>query len=328
MTVNETVKYIMKKAVQLLLSLIVLSLIVFFVSRLAPGDPLRAYYGESVERMSQQQLQAAEERLGLSDPLIVQYVRWAAAALQGDFGISYQYKQPVTQVIAQVFGNTAVLTLLSFAVIFAAGLLLSIFCVRHEGKLADRVICRLGVAAGSIPEFFIALMLIMIFSVGLSWLTQSGAASIGRTGAVDRLIHLILPVSAIVISHLWYCAYLMRNKLSDEVSKEYVLMCKVKGLSERQIIYRHCLKNIMPSVISIMAIFLPHLLGGAYVVELVFSYPGIGKLGVESAQYHDYNMLMLVCLITGAVVITANMAAQVINEKLAPDMKDERGRIL
>ena len=328
MTVNETVKYIMKKAVQLLLSLIVLSLIVFFVSRLAPGDPLRAYYGESVERMSQQQLQVAEERLGLSDPLIVQYVRWAAAALQGDFGISYQYKQPVTQVIAQVFGNTAVLTLLSFAVIFAAGLLLSIFCVRHEGKLADRVICRLGVAAGSIPEFFIALMLIMIFSVGLSWLPQSGAASIGRTGAVDRLIHLILPVSAIVISHLWYCAYLMRNKLSDEVSKEYVLMCKVKGLSERQIIYRHCLKNIMPSVISIMAIFLPHLLGGAYVVELVFSYPGIGKLGVESAQYHDYNMLMLVCLITGAVVITANMAAQVINEKLAPDMKDERGRIL
>ena len=131
-----------------------------------------------------------------------------------------------------------------------------------------------------------------------------------------------------MISHLWYCAYLMRNKLSDEVSKEYVLMCKVKGLSERQIIYRHCLKNIMPSVISIMAIFLPHLLGGAYVVELVFSYPGIGKLGVESAQYHDYNMLMLVCLITGAVVITANMAAQVINEKLAPDMKDERGRIL
>lgn len=86
MTVNETVKYIMKKAVQLLLSLIVLSLIVFFVSRLAPGDPLRAYYGESVERMSQQQLQAAEERLGLSDPLIVQYVRWAAAALQGISG--------------------------------------------------------------------------------------------------------------------------------------------------------------------------------------------------------------------------------------------------
>ncbi len=105
-------------------------------------------------------------------------------------------------------------------------------------------------------------------------------------------------------------------------------MLKVKGLSERQIIYRHCLKNIMPACVSIMAIFLPHLLGGAYVVEMVFSYPGMGKLAVESAQYHDYNMLMLVCLITGAMVIIANMAAQIINEKLSPEMKEERGQIL
>ncbi len=325
---NETVIYILKKAIQLILSLIVLSLIVFFVSRLAPGDPLKAYYGESIERMSQQQLDDAEQRLGLNDPLIVQYGKWAAGALHGDFGISYQYKQPATQVISQVMGNTAALTAVSFILIFALGLLLAIFCVRHEGKLADRIICKLGVAANSVPEFFVALILILIFSVGLSWLPQSGANTIGGGGVADRLAHLILPVSAIVISHLWYCAYLMRNKLSEEIGKEYVLMCKVKGLSERRIIYRHCLKNIMPSVVSIMAIFLPHLLGGAYVVELVFSYPGIGKLGVESAQYHDYNMLMIVCLITGAVVITANMAAQVINEKLSPDMKEERGRML
>ena len=325
---NDTAKYVLKKLAQLVLSLIVLSLLVFFVSRLAPGDPLRAYYGEAIERMSSEQLAAAEQRLGLNDPLIVQYGKWAVNALHGDFGISYQYKQPVTQVISQVFGNTAALTAASFILIFILGLLLAIFCVRHEGEAPDKIICRLGVAAGSIPEFFVALILILIFSVGLSWLPQSGANSIGVGGMADRLVHLILPVGAIVISHLWYCAYLMRNKLSDEVSKEYVLMCKVKGLGERQIIYKHCLKNIMPSVISIMAIFLPHLLGGAYVVELVFSYPGMGRLGVESAQYHDYNMLMVVCLITGAVVIIANMAAQVINERLSPDIKEERGQIL
>lgn len=325
---NDTAKYVLKKLAQLVLSLIVLSLLVFFVSRLAPGDPLRAYYGEAIERMSSEQLAAAEQRLGLNEPLIVQYGKWAVNALHGDFGISYQYKQPVTQVISQVFGNTAALTAASFILIFILGLLLAIFCVRHEGEAPDKIICRLGVAAGSIPEFFVALILILIFSVGLSWLPQSGANSIGAGGMADRLVHLILPVGAIVISHLWYCAYLMRNKLSDEVSKEYVLMCKVKGLGERQIIYKHCLKNIMPSVVSIMAIFLPHLLGGAYVVELVFSYPGMGRLGVESAQYHDYNMLMVVCLITGAVVIIANMAAQVINERLSPDIKEERGQIL
>ena len=316
---TETLKYTAKKAGQLILSLIVLSLIVFFVSRLAPGDPLKSYYGEAVERMSVEQLAAAEERLGLNDSLVRQYISWAENALHGDFGISYKYKQPVTQVVSQVYGNTLALAGISFAVIFALGLLLAIFCVRREGKIIDKIICKIGEATNSIPEFFVALLLILIFSVTLNLLPQSGASS---------PVHLILPVSAIVISHLWYCTYLMRNKLSDELSKEYILMCRVKGLSENRIIYKHCLKNIMPAVVSIMAIFLPHLLGGAYVVEMVFSYPGMGRLGVESAQYHDYNMLMVVCLLTGAVVITANMIAQVINEKLAPDIKEERGQVL
>lgn len=341
MSSSQTAKYIAKKAAQLVLSLFVLSLIVFFVSRLAPGDPLKAYYGEAVERMSVEQLAAAEERLGLDDPLFIQYGDWLANAIKGDFGISYQYKQPVADVIGQVFGNTVALAFISFALIFILGILLAVFCVRREGKRVDKLICRIGVATNSIPEFFVALILILIFAVGLGILPQSGANTIGMGAAgasissaggitllADRLIHLILPVGAIVISHLWYCTYLMRNKLSDEMTKDYTLMLKVKGLSERQIIYRHCLRNIMPSCISIMAIFLPHLLGGAYVVELVFSYPGLGKLGVESAQYHDYNMLMLVCLITGAMVITANIIAQIINEKLSPEIKEERGQLL
>ena len=333
---NQTAKYILKKAAQLVLSLLVLSLIVFFVSRWAPGDPLKAYYGEAIERMSAEQLQAAEERLGLNDPMIIQYADWFINALHGDFGISYQYKQPAADVIGQVFGNTVALALISFALIFILGLLLAVFCVRREGKTIDRIICRIGVATNSIPEFFVALLLILIFAMGLGILPQSGANTIGMgtaagsglTVLADRIVHLILPVSAIVISHLWYCTYLMRNKLSDEMTKDYTLMLKVKGLSEKQIIYKHCLKNIMPACVSIMAIFLPHLLGGAYVVELVFSYPGLGKLGVESAQYHDYNMLMLVCLITGAMVITANIIAQIINEKLSPEIKEERGRII
>ena len=326
--IKDTAKYIAKKAGQLMVSLFVLSLIVFFVSRIAPGDPLRAYYGEAAERMSGQQLAAAESRLGLDRPLVVQYLTWMRNALEGDFGISYQYKQPVAHVINQVYGNTLALTGLSFALIFILGLLLAVFCVRHEGSLIDGIICRAGVASGSVPEFFVALILILIFAVNLGWLPQSGANSLAGGGVTDRLVHLLLPVSAIVVSHLWYCTYLMRNRLSDEVSREYILLCKVKGLGERQIIYKHCLKNIMPSVISIMAVFLPHLLGGAYVVEMVFSYPGLGRLGMESAQYHDYNMLMVVCLLTGSAVIIINMAAQIINERLAPNMKEEGGRMI
>lgn len=320
---NQTAIYILKKIGQLALTILVLSILVFLVSRLAPGDPLRAYYGESVEKMSVQQLDHARERLGLNDSLPVQYIRWAADALHGDFGISYIYKQPAAQVVADVYQNTLLLAGVSFLLIFVLGLLLAIFCVRHEGRAVDRMICKIGVAANSIPEFFVALILILHFSVTLGILPQSGAHALGGG---ETLRHLVLPVSAIVISHLWYCAYLMRNKLSDEVRKEYILLCKVKGLTQNQIIYRHCLRNIMPAVVSIMAIFLPHLLGGAYVVEMVFSYPGLGELGVESAQYHDYNMLMLISLITGAAVVLANMIAQVINEKLDPRIKYEEIR--
>ncbi|MGI6766325.1 MAG: ABC transporter permease [Lentihominibacter sp.] len=325
---KERLNYTVKKAFQLILSLFVLSLMVFFVARLAPGNPLRAYYGEAVERMSREQLDAATERLGLDDSLITQYVRWLGNAFQGDFGISFQYKQPVVDIVGNVYGNTMALAGASFILIFVLGLLLAIFCVNREGQKIDRIICKIGVATNSIPEFFVGLILILIFAVTLNALPISGATSLGGGGLVDRLIHMILPVSAIVISHLWYCTYLMRNKLSDEVSKEYILLCRVKGLTRNQIMYRHCLKNIMPSVISIMAIFLPHLLGGAYVIEMVFGYPGLGKLGVESAQFHDYNTLMVVCLVTGAAVIIANMIAQIINEKLAPQIKEERGQML
>lgn len=314
--------YFLKKAGQLVLSLLVLSVLVFFISRLAPGEPLRAFYGDAVERMGPEQLAAARDRLGLDENLFVQYWNWLTGALTGDFGISFQYKQDVLSVVGKVSFNTLILTLVSFMLIFVLGLLLAVFCVMREDKAADRIIRRLGVAANSVPEFLAALLFMFIFSVSLGLLPSSGAYSIGQSGNIaDRALHLILPVAAIVFSHLWYCAYLMRNKLSDEIRKEYVLLCRVKGLSEREILFKHCLKNIMPAIVSIMAVFLPHLLGGTYIVEMVFSYPGLGTLGFESAQYHDYNMLMVIALITGFFVITANMLAQAVNEKLDPRMR-------
>jgi len=317
---NGTIKYIAQKTGQLILTLFVLSLIVFFVSRLAPGDPMRAYYGESIEKMSAHQIEDARQRLGLNASVVKQYITWASNAIHGDFGISYIYKRPALEVVNEVYGNTLLLAGVSFVLIFIFGLLLAVYCTKNENKRVDRIICKIGVAANSVPEFFMALIVILIFAVNLGALPLSGAQDLGGGGVIK---HLILPVTAIVISHLWYCAYLMRNKLSDEIRKEYILLCKVKGLNENEIIWKHCIRNIMPAVVSIMAIFLPHLLGGAYVIEMVFSYPGLGKLAIESAQYHDYNMLMLICMITGACVIISNMVAQVINEKLDPRYANE-----
>lgn len=312
-------KYAVSKIVQFAATLFVLSLVVFVISRIAPGDPLRAFYGEAVERMSAEQLADARTRLGLDESIFTQYINWLSSAFYGDFGISFKYKQSVTEVVSGVYMNTLILTLISFIIIFTAGIFIAVFCVLREGSLADRLICRIGVALGSMPEFFVALILVLIFAVNLGIFPSSGAYAIGQSENIaDRLYHLVLPVMSIVISHIWYCTYLIRNKLSEELRQEYVLLCRVKGLTQRRIIYKHCLKNAMPAIVSIMAIFLPHLLGGTYVVETVFSYPGLGILGFESAQYHDYNMLMVISLITGFFVVAANMAARIINERIDP----------
>ncbi len=319
--------YILKKFIELLITLFMLSIVVFVMSRMAPGDPHRAYFGEAVERMTPEQLEIARKSLGLEASMVVQYKEWLINALQGNFGVSYKYRQDAFSVIQNVFLNTFFLIGFSFGLILIFSCLLALFCVRNEGTRIERVINKIGIATGSIPVFFVALVLILVFSVELQLLPSSGAYTYSSKGAFyERIPYLILPVMSIVLTHLWYCTHMIKSKLSDEVRKEYVLLCKAKGLSEMHILVFHCMKNIMPAIVSIMAIFLPHLIGSTYIVEMVFSYPGLGRLGFESALYHDYNMLMLVSLLTGFIVIICSMLAQVIHEKLDPRMGDEELR--
>ncbi len=315
--------YYGRKALAFLLSVLVLSAAAFYIARLAPGDPLVSYYGDRVERMRPDERARAEEKLGLNAPIHVQYVRWLRGALQGDFGISYKYKTDVLEVIGGRVGNTLILGGVGFVLIFGLSLGLGLFCAWNEGRWADRIVCRLGTVTSCIPEFWLSLVLILIFAVNLRWLPSGGAYSVGGTGGVgDRALHLILPMTVTVLGHLWYYAYMIRNKLLEEARAEYVLLAKAKGLSRRRVLFKHCLRNVMPAYLSIMAISVPHILGGTYIVETVFSYPGIGTLSYESARYQDYNLLMVLCILSGVVVILFNMIAQIINERIDPRMRD------
>ena len=139
----------------------------------------------------------------------------------------------------------------------------------------------------------------------------------------DRLWHLVLPVTVMVLGHLWYYAYMIRNKLLEETRKDYVMLCKAQGIPRGQILRHYCFRNILPSLLVIMAIAVPHILGGTYVVEMVFAYPGLGTLSFESALYKDYNMLMALCMLTGAVVLVCNLLAQIISEFIDPRMQYE-----
>lgn len=289
---------LLRKAALLVLMLLALSLAVFYISRLTPGDPLQSYYGDAVQSMSSAELDAARQRLGLDGPIWEQYRRWAGNVLDGDFGMSLKYKRPVVDVV------------------------LPLLCARFEHSALDRLICRVGTTAYYVPAFWLGVLLVLVFSVNLEWLPSSGAYSYGKAGDIaDRARHLVLPLAVMVASHLWYYAYMIRNKLLDEVRRDYVLLARSKGLGRTRVLWSHCLRNVMPTVVGIMAISIPHVLSGTYVAEAVFNYPGIGLLAISSAKYHDYNLLMLMVLFTGAMVIISSLLAQSINEAIDPRIK-------
>ncbi len=319
---QKNLLYYGKKLAVFLLSVLVLSVVVFYVARLAPGDPLVSYYGDRTEKMSPQEREWAMEKLGLDEPIYVQYVKWVKNAAHGEFGISFKYKQDVLEVISGRILNTILLGGIGFLLIFVGSLLLGVFCAWHEDRWIDRILCRLGTISSCIPEFWLSLVLILIFAVNLRLLPTSGAYSAGKADDLaDRAVHLILPLVVVTIEHLWYYAYMIRNKILEEVRADYVLLAKAKGLNKRAILFGHCLRNVMPAYLSLMAIAVPHILGGTYVVESVFSYPGIGALSYESARYHDYNLLMILCMISGILVIFCNMLSQMINEQIDPRIK-------
>lgn len=317
------IKKILQKAVLFVAVMLLLSVIVFCLARLAPGDPLQSFYGDRLETMTTEEQNAARQRLGLNDSLMTQYIRWISGAVRGDFGLSLKYKMPVLDVAMPLIGNTLILGVAAYILVFGLATLLAVVCALCEDNWLDIVICKVGTAAYYIPGFWLGVVLVMVFSIYLGWFPSSGAYDIGRSGDIfNRIRHLVLPLVIMVSSHLWYYAYMIRNKLLDELRKDYVLLAKSKGLTRQEIVWKHCLRNVAPTIISIMAVSIPHVTGGTVVVEAVFAYPGIGNLAVESAKYHDYNMLMVTVLITGAFVFLSSFVAQTINEQIDPRMKE------
>ena len=309
---------------QFIVFMVALSVVVFALARFSPGDPLTAYYGDALDRMSPQQREAAMVRLSLDKPIAEQYLTWANNVLRGDFGISYIYKRPVSGVIGDLWFNTLLLGGTAYLLTFALSTLLAVFCADREGSVIDAVVCKIGTVSSMIPTFFVALMCILIFAVNLKILPTGGAYAIGRKhDFANRLHHLILPVFTLTLSHLWYYAYMLRNKLIDEINKDYVLLLRVKRLSAARILYRHCLRNCLPALITIMSVSVPHIIAGTYIVELVFGYPGLGTLAFESAQYKDYNTLSMITLLTGFAVIFTGILGQEISAYLDPAMRHE-----
>ncbi|MCT4507646.1 MAG: ABC transporter permease [Tepidibacter sp.] len=318
-------KFIFKKIREAILTIVILSFGVFIISHLAPGDSLVSVYGSGVERISNELREKAIDDLGLNKPLIYQYGVWIKNSIKGDLGYSFKYKMPVKDVIKTRLPNTILLIGLCLSLTFILSIALGLITALNEGKLVDRIIIRCTTFLYCVPGFWISLILILVFSVNLRILPSSGVYDIGKESDIlNRITHLILPITVIVIGHLGYYSNFVRNKVLEELKEDYILLARAKGLSKFQIIVRHPLKKIMPSIIILMSLSFSHLIASGFVVEYIFSYPGLGQLIFESAKYHDYPLLMGGVMLTGIIVVLSSLVSDALSSSIDPRLK-ERG---
>lgn len=318
----RVLKSLSLRLLSLSLTLFILSFIIFALARLMPGDPLSAFYGDVVESFSEEEYTWARAYLNLDAPLISQYLTWLEHALHGDLGFSYRYHVAVTELLPPLLFNTALLSVLSFIVIFTLALALALICVRYEERLIDRCLRAVGTVTYLLPSFWVGLLLILIFSLTLKWLPAAGAYAPGNEASLsDRLFHLILPVTVMVLSHLWYFGALLRNRLADEVREDYVLTARAAGKGPWEVLFTECLPNVLPTLFNVMALAIPHLISGTFVVEAVFNYSGVGAMAVESARNHDYNLLLVLLLLTALLVVGAAQLSAAGARYLDPRLK-------
>lgn len=312
-----------------MLSLLILSLIIFLTSRLLPGSPLNALIGDHADMLSAQQSKEALAALGFDRPLCQQYFTWLCNLLQGNLGFSLYYKLPISELLPPLLVNTLILGGLSYILIFALALALALTCIRFEDSLIDRLICKLGSLCYFLPSFWLCLLLILIFSVSLQWLPSSGAYSYGgQQDLLDRADHLVLPCCVMILSHMWYYGSMLRNRLSLEVRMPYVLTARACGLGPWRILTTVCLRAALPLLINLMAVSAAHIIGGTYVVEAVFNYPGIGNAAVLSAKNHDYDLLLVLTLISGSFIILSAIAARFLAAAADPRLKAAAGAVI
>lgn len=302
-------RYILKRILEIIPTLILVITFVFFFVRLIPGDPARLIAGPQA---TLEDVENVRQNLGLDKPVLSQYVTYIKGLLQGDLGMSLRTKKPVSYEIGLRYPNTLALTGVALLWSSIVGVLLGVWSARHRNKLQDYAGMTLAVSGISMPSFWIGFILIMVFSVNLKWFPTTGAGS---------LKHLILPAIALGSSIAAIVARFTRSSMLEVFKEDYVRTARAKGAPERRIVWRHVFRNAMISVITVVGLQFGFLLGGSVVVESVFAFPGIGSLLIESVGYRDYPVIQSLILIFSLSFIVINLIVDLLYAVLNPEIQ-------
>jgi peptide/nickel transport system permease protein len=321
--------YALRRVLQTIPILFIISILLFFLVRAAPGGPLTS--ARRNPNITKEQIEVIEEKLGLNDPLPVQYGRWMRDMLTGNLGQSIKFRRPVNEMVAERIPNTLLLVGVSFLVTLLAAIPIGIWSARKPYSNFDYFVTTITFIGQSIPVYWLGLGLIVIFYVtiknpwtGSPFFPVGGMNSQGKSGdLLDTLWHLVLPVTALSLGWVaWYSRFL-RSSMMDVLHEDYVRTAKAKGANDQNVYYRHALRNAILPLVTLVALDLPSLFAGALFVETIFSWPGMGRLFWDAAKGRDYPVLLGVVMITAVLIIVCNILADLAYGWLDPRVKYE-----
>jgi peptide/nickel transport system permease protein len=309
--------YIARRTLLIIPALFFVSIISFSMVFLAPGDPAEILLTSPEGSPSPEAIEAFRVRMGLDQPVYVQYLRWLDGILHGDFGYSYMSERPVADAILKSFKATLKLSVVSMIISIIVSIPLGILAaVKHNSIIDD--LCRLGALIGvSIPNFWQAFLLILLFSIYLNWLPVAGYGDGGD------LQHMILPAITLGTSSAAVTTRLMRSSLLEALSQDYIITARAKGLPEKVVVGKHALKNALIPVVTMLGLNLGFLLNGAVVTEWIFGWPGIGGLVVDSIYQRDYTMIQGSILFIAVIFVTLNLIVDLSYTYLNPRIRYE-----
>jgi peptide/nickel transport system permease protein len=300
-----------------LVTLVILSIIVFFALQVLPGNPGRAILGPLAAQSAVNQL---DHQLGVNRPFLTQYWSWVTGFAHGDMGTSYAYQSPVEPLVRSALWNSLKLATVAFVIVVPLSIFAGVEAALHHGKPLDRTIMVLGLSASAMPEFVTGIVLILVFGVDLKWLPVTATAPPGAS-VFSQLDHLILPAIALVLVLFGYIARMARAGTVEALDSDYVRTATLKGLARSVVIRRHVLRNSLLPTITVIATQMGYLIGGLVIVETLFNYQGIGSLIFRAATAKDFPMLEAGILTIGVVYMVATLIADVLSSILNPRIR-------
>jgi peptide/nickel transport system permease protein len=316
--------YVAGRLIQSALLVLLVITLAFFVLQLAPGDPVLYLYG--AHNVSAETLDGLRREWGLDRPLWQQYAAYVGNLLRGNLGYSQVNQQPVSRLLARIIPNTLLLMIPAFVLAATIGVLLGIAASRRLNSWADYLISGVSMVGYSTPPFWLGIVFIVVFASSLRWLPTQGMSTLGSTReglarVLDVATHMVLPLGVLVWWYLAAFARLTRASMLEESRKPYLTTARMKGLSETRVFYRHALRNACRPVLTIFGLHLGTMFAGAVMTEVVFAWPGMGRLTFNAIIQHDYPLVLGVFIVLGVAVVVANLLVDLLYVVLDPRIR-------